>query len=73
MMSQMKSKKARLMMSAGMFSLAAGLIILNFVHPATPLGKNWHDGISGFFVGISIALNLGAVLLAKRQSNCVSM
>ena len=73
MTSQLKSRKPRLMLSAGMFALATGLILLNFVHPATHAGKDWLDGISGFFVGISIALNLGSLLIARRQSNCISM
>lgn len=73
MMSQLKSRKSRLMLSAGMFALAVGLILFNFVHPASHAGKDWLDGISGFLVGISIALNIGSLLIAKRQSNCVSM
>ena len=73
MMPQTSSKKSKRMLSAGMFALAASLILFTQVHPATPLGKDWLDGIAGFFMGISIALNLGSVLVAKRQRNCVSM
>lgn len=74
MMAQINSKKSKLMLSAGMSALATGLILFTQVHPVTQSGKDWHDGISGFFIGISIALNLGSVLIARRQrSSCVSM
>jgi hypothetical protein len=74
MMSQLHSKKSRLMLSAGMFVLAASLILFTQVHPATSTAKDWLDGISGFLMGISIALNLGSILVARRQrSSCASM
>lgn len=73
MMPQTGTKKSRRMMSAGMFALAASLILFTEVHPATATGKDWLDGISGFFMGISIALNLASILVAKRQRSCVSM
>jgi hypothetical protein len=73
MTSEMNGKKSKRMLSAGMFALAASLILFTQVHAATASGKDWLDGISGFLMGISIALNLGSILVAKRQSNCVSM
>ena len=74
MMSQMNTKKSRHTMSAGMFALAASLILFTEVHPSTAAGKDWLDGIAGFLMGISIALNLGSILIAKRRrTSCVSM
>jgi hypothetical protein len=67
----MNPKKAQRMMSIGMFAMAAGLSLFVFVHPASAAGKDWLDGIAGFLMGISIALNLGSILVMKRDRSCV--
>lgn len=69
-MRQMTPKKARMMMVVGMLSMCTGIILFSLVHPASAAGKDWLDGISGFFFGISIALNIGSFVFQKRLRHC---
>ena len=66
MIFQSEFRKDKAMVVAGMSSLALGLMIRTLVHPATAPGANWLDGIFGMFIGMSIALNLGSVILQNR-------
>lgn len=38
-----------------------------FLHPAGSLGRELGDGVTGLLFGLSIALNLQAVRLARRR------
>jgi hypothetical protein len=70
MIFQTGSKKAGILMSVGMASLAISLYLFACVHPATSLGKTWHDGIIGLFMGMALGLNMGSVILIHRRRTC---
>jgi uncharacterized membrane protein AbrB (regulator of aidB expression) len=53
----------------GMLAMVVGNIWPRYIHyPA--LSENWTDGLRGFFIGVSIALNLLAVRLLSRHRRC---
>jgi zinc transporter ZupT len=39
-------------------SLAVGLLLFVFVHPAGQVERNWLHAVCGFLLGVSIAVNL---------------
>ncbi len=53
-------------MPAGMLCLSVAIMFPIFVHPAGQVGRNWFEGLRGFLFGISIGLNLMAVVLKAR-------
>lgn len=59
------STKSRRMLACGMFCLAVGLMLRELV-PA-PAKMLWIEGLYGFLIGLSIALNLGAVIVSARR------
>jgi hypothetical protein len=70
MSSQVRPKKARVMLLVGMAAMTAGLLLGSSIHPVTGAGKSWLDGITGFCMGVSIALNFGSFVLIKRMRGC---
>jgi hypothetical protein len=50
--------KARRRLVLANLSLAVGLMLRVFVHPAGQMERNWLDAICGFLLGMSIAVNL---------------
>ena len=50
--------RARRRMVFANLSLAVGLLLWVFVHPAGQIERNWLDAICGFLLGVSIAVNL---------------
>jgi hypothetical protein len=58
--------RTRRLIAVGSLCLALGLILLNLLHPASQIERNWLHGIGGFFVGFSIAVNLSALLIVRR-------
>jgi hypothetical protein len=54
-------------MSAGMACLAIGLSLQLFVHPEAGVKLNVVHAVFGFLIGISVVLNLKAVILTRRQ------
>jgi hypothetical protein len=65
-----EAQKAKAMWTVGTLSVALAVLLRMFVHPSAALATNWLDGISGFFIGISIVLNLGSVMIRNRLRNC---
>lgn len=66
-----RDSRARLMMVIGNLSLVAGLLIWNFVRHSTAAThfsatQSWIDGLGGLFLGISIGVNLAALLRQRR-------
>jgi hypothetical protein len=57
--------KARALLVVGNLSLVLAVLLFNFKQPLSA-GHTWYDGVCGFFFGLSLTLNLGAVVLAKR-------
>jgi flagellar biosynthesis protein FliR len=65
---QLDPKTRRLMVS-GNLSLALAIMLLNFSQHASQrsaLWAAWCDGLCGFLFGISIGINLLAVMAARR-------
>ncbi len=58
------------LVAIGMMCLAIGTIFPYIVHPASSFGQNWVHGIRGLLYGISIGMNLRALILGRRQSPC---
>jgi hypothetical protein len=52
--------------------LVFGILWPNFFHPATQSWKNWSEGLRGLMFGLSMGINLMAVVLARRQRRCSS-
>ncbi len=65
-------KKIRRMIALGMACLAIGLCLREFVHPLPGAGLNALHAVFGFLIGFSIVMNLGAVIMARRQRRCAS-
>jgi hypothetical protein len=63
-------KNPRALMVVGMSSLVIATVFSAFAHAQTQIGKDWLEGLRGMFFGISIALNLGSVILSRRQRIC---
>lgn len=60
-------KKTRHMVAVANGCLSAGLMLFLFAHPAAQLLLDLVHGTAGLLLGISIGLNLHAVLCRKRQ------
>jgi membrane associated rhomboid family serine protease len=58
--------KARGLLVAGNLLLVLAILLLNFKKELSG-GHAWFDGVCGFFFGLSLSLNLAAVVLAKRR------
>jgi len=63
-------KASRVLMPIGMFCLAASLMLPRILQPSSIVGVNLLRGASGFFLGMSITLNLGAFFISRRQHRC---
>jgi hypothetical protein len=73
MMSKTDPKKGRALRVVGMSAMAVGLLLMSTVHPVTARSKDWRDGVAGLFMGMSIALNFGSLLILKRGRSCASL
>jgi len=60
------TKAAPRLVSLGMLFLALALAWPRFIHLGAGLGADWTDGIRGLFFGLSIGLNLCAVIVNAR-------
>jgi hypothetical protein len=58
--------RARRRMLLANVSLVIGLLLWLFVHPASPIEKNWLHVICGFLLGLSITVNLLNVWSSSR-------
>lgn len=58
--------KAKRLIAIANLSLAIGLLLILFVHPSGNTGRNWLHAVSGFLLGLSIAINLFAFRFASR-------
>jgi hypothetical protein len=63
------NKTAGLIPVAMMF-LVFGILWPNLFHPATQSWKNWSEGLRGLMFGLSLGINLMAVMLAGRRRLC---
>jgi hypothetical protein len=50
--------KARRRIVLANLSLAVGLLLRAFVHPAGQMEQNWLDAVCGLLIGLSIGVNL---------------
>jgi len=58
--------RTRRLMVVGNISLVIGLLLWMFVHPDGQVERNWRDGVCGFLLGLSIAINLIGLIFGKR-------
>jgi type II secretory pathway component PulM len=58
--------KTRRLVAIGNLCLVAGLLLWLFVHPSSQLSNTWLHAIYGFLLGLSTAINLSAVVIARR-------
>ncbi|MGA2569317.1 MAG: hypothetical protein ABSF23_02245 [Terracidiphilus sp.] len=58
--------KTRRMRVIGNLSLAVGLILWVFVRPSMTAPHAWLDAFCGFFMGLSITINLFCLRAARR-------
>jgi len=65
-----KQLKAPVLICIGMMFLAIALLWPKFLHPASTFGQNLSDGVCGLMFGLSIGINLCAMILASRQRRC---
>ena len=65
-----RTKNTSALTAVGMMFLVIGITFPYFVHPTAGLGLNLLHLVRGMLFGISIALNLGSVILAGRQRQC---
>jgi hypothetical protein len=63
-----RDPKTGFMMALGNVSLFAAIVIWRFAHPAGVVSQPWIDGLSGLLFGLSITVNLGAAIRARRCS-----
>jgi len=56
----------------GMLALIIALFSQRFLHPSGLIGENAIDAVNGFLIGISIGLNLLALVLGRRTERCAS-
>ena len=54
-------------MMGGMAALLLFSVWPRFLHVGTNLNPDWIDGLRGFLIGLSIGLNLMAVILNSRR------
>jgi len=54
------------MISFGMMCLAIGIVLPWLIHPSTSLEKDWLHGVCGFLYGLSISINIMAVIRQRR-------
>ncbi len=65
-----RSKKPAGLIPVAMMFLVIGILWPNFFHPTTQLGKNWSEGLRGLMFGLSVGINVMAVVRAGRQRRC---
>lgn len=58
--------KTRRFIALGSASLALGLLLRTSVHPAGPMAHNALDAAAGLLIGISIGVNLSALVIFRR-------
>jgi hypothetical protein len=58
--------KTRRWLAKGNISLIMGLLLWMFIHPHGQTAKDWLDGVCGFLLGLSIAINLLGLWKARR-------
>ena len=63
-------RKTQIMIRIGMLCLLISIIWPRFVHLSFNLGPDLIDAVRGFLLGISIGMNLLAVVLKCRQRRC---
>jgi hypothetical protein len=63
---QKRSRKARLGMVIGNFSLVAALLLWNFARHDSSPQQAWLHALCGLMFGLSIGANLSAIVLGKR-------
>jgi hypothetical protein len=61
-----RDARTRFLLLIGNLSLAIGIILWTFVRPSIAAGHAWLDGLCGLLIGFSIAVNLGALVRARR-------
>jgi hypothetical protein len=61
-----RDPKARRMMAIANFSLAVGLLVNLFVHPAARSANYVNHFVSGLLIGVSLAINLRLLWLGRR-------
>ena len=64
--------KARRRVVLANLSLAVGLLLRVFVHPAGQMEQNWLDAACGFLIGLSIAVNLFGLWSRRRRCDTES-
>lgn len=60
-------KEPRKLVAVGMSCLVIGLVLPEFFHPASQSHLNAIHFVRGLFMGISLGLNLAAVIVSARQ------
>jgi len=55
--------------TAGMFCLTTGIVVLLLLHPATDFWRGLVAGLSGGLIGISIVFNLRGLMLKRKHSS----
>jgi len=63
-------RKGRVQLFIANFSLVIGLLLWNFreyVWPSDPMARNLLHAVCGFLLGLSIALNIGALIRRRRS------
>jgi hypothetical protein len=58
-------KKSRILVGIANFSLAVGLSLRSFVHPAGASARNWLLFVVGLLIGLSITVNLYSLIRCR--------
>jgi hypothetical protein len=67
MLLPIRNKNPRTLRAFGMACLPVGLVLLYFIHPSGRFENIASHFVGGVMLGMSIAFNLCAVRLARRQ------
>ena len=63
-----RDPRTRFLFVIANLALVAGLLLWNFSCRSSSPAPAWIDGLTGLFMGISIAVNLGALICARRSA-----
>ena len=63
-------RNPRKMMPIGMLCLVLGIIWPIFFHPVSKMGQDWSDGLRGLLYGLSIGINIMAVIRTSTDRRC---